>query len=134
LSVRNFTVGRTYTIQNLGTTVQLQWNFLAGTSGITYSIGDTFVCANIITDEDTEGTGTARALNAISGLQRGTTGTSEQTYIPEYATVYGIVSTNRLPNVYENFTWNSYNYNLVKGDPLQISTTDSAKFLNADVP
>jgi hypothetical protein len=72
--------------------------------------------------------------NTLSGLQRGANGTGEQTYIPQYTTVYGILSTNQLPAVYNGFSWNSFNYNLVDGDPLQISTTYSANFLNADVP
>jgi hypothetical protein len=72
--------------------------------------------------------------NTLSGLQRGANGTGEQTYIPQYITVYGILSTNQLPAVYNGFSWNSFNYNLVDGDPLQISTTYSANFLNADVP
>ena len=72
--------------------------------------------------------------NTLSGLQRGANGTGEQTYIPQYATVYGILSTNQLPAVYNGFSWNSFNYNLVDGDPLQISTTYSANFLNADIP
>ena len=72
--------------------------------------------------------------NTLSGLQRGANGTGEQTYIPEYTTVYGILSGNQLPAVYNGFSWNSFNYNLVDGDPLQISTTYSANFLNADVP
>ena len=70
----------------------------------------------------------------MTGLQRGANGTGEQTIIPKYSEVYGILSSNKLPAVYNALTWNSYNYNLVDGDPLQISTTFSANFLNADVP
>jgi hypothetical protein len=72
--------------------------------------------------------------NTLSGLQRGSNGTGKQTYIAEYATVYGILSSNMLPDLYNGFSWNSFNYNLVDGDPLQISTTYPANFLNADVP
>jgi hypothetical protein len=72
--------------------------------------------------------------NTVTGLQRGANGTGEQTLIPKYSEVYGILLSNKLPNVYNTLTWNSYNYNLVDGDPLQISTTVSANFLNADVP
>jgi hypothetical protein len=72
--------------------------------------------------------------NTVTGLQRGANGTGEQTIIPKYSEVYGILSSNKLPTVYNVLTWNSYNYNLVDGDPLQISTTFSANFLNADVP
>ena len=72
--------------------------------------------------------------NTLSGLQRGANGTGEQVYIPKYTTVYSVLSGNQLPAVYNGVSWNSFNYNLVDGDPLQISTTYSANFLNADVP
>ena len=73
-------------------------------------------------------------LNTLSGLQRGANGTGEQDYIPKYTEVYSILASNALPELYNGFTWNSYNYNLVEGDPLQISDTYPATFLNADVP
>ena len=72
--------------------------------------------------------------NTLSGLQRGANGTGKLTYIPKFTTVYGILSSNMLPELYNGFSWNSFNYNLVDGDPLQISTTYPANFLNADVP
>jgi hypothetical protein len=70
--------------------------------------------------------------NSLSGLQRGSNGTGERYYIPAYEKVYGILSTNRLPQVNYNLTWNSYNYNPTLGDPLQISNTTAANFLNAE--
>ena len=72
--------------------------------------------------------------NTLSGLQRGANGTGKLTYIPKYATVYSVLPSNMLPDIYNGFSWNSFNYNLVDGDPLQISTTYPANFLNADVP
>jgi hypothetical protein len=69
--------------------------------------------------------------NTLTGLQRGTNGTGERFYIPAYEKVYGILSTNQLPAVNYNLTWNSYNYNPTLGDPLQISDTVAANFLNA---
>jgi len=69
--------------------------------------------------------------NTLTGLQRGTNGTGERFYIPAYEKVYGILSTNQLPAVNYNLTWNSYNYNPILGDPLQISDTVAANFLNA---
>jgi hypothetical protein len=117
----NFAIGQTYTIETIGTT-----NFtLIGASANT--IGLTFVA----TGQGT-GTGTAIAVNAISGLQRGTNGTGERFYIPAYEKVYGILSTNQLPQLNYNLTWNSYNYNPTLGDPLQISDTVAANFLNAE--
>jgi hypothetical protein len=70
--------------------------------------------------------------NALTGLQRGTNGTGERFYISAYEKVYGILSTNQLPAVNYNLTWNSYNYNPILGDPLQISDTVAANFLNAE--
>ena len=70
--------------------------------------------------------------NTLTGLQRGTNGTGERFYIPAYDKVYGILSTNQLPNVDYYRIWNSYNYNPVLGDPLQISNTTGANFLNAE--
>ena len=37
---------RTYQIETLGTTTQLQWNAAAGTSGVTYAVADEFVAIN----------------------------------------------------------------------------------------
>jgi hypothetical protein len=39
-----------------------------------------------------------------------------------------------MTDVQYNQTWNSYTFNPVDGDPLQISTTASAIFLNQDQP
>ena len=53
----SFVVGTTYTITDLGTTTQTQWNTIAGTSSVTYAIGDSFIAATVGT-----GTGIAKAL------------------------------------------------------------------------
>ena len=73
------------------------------------------------------------ATNSISGLQRGTGGTGKQNDIPTSTEVLGLLSTNMLPNVYYDQTWNSYNFNAVQGDPLQISNTVPAQFLHTDI-
>jgi len=73
------------------------------------------------------------STNTLTGLQRGTNGTGEQTFIPVYSEVYGLLSNNLLPRVNYNLTWNSDVYNPTEGDPLQISETFSAYFLNTDV-
>ena len=72
--------------------------------------------------------------NTLLGIQRGVNGTAEQENIPKYTEVYSLLSSNKLANTYINQSWNSFNYNPIEGDPLQISTTDAANFLNADVP
>jgi hypothetical protein len=71
--------------------------------------------------------------NSVSGLQRGMNGTAIQSSIPTYTEVVGLLANNKLSNVYYNQTWNSYNFNSVLGDPLQISTTVPAQFLHTDV-
>ena len=53
-----------------------------------------------------------------------------------YAEVYGILSSNLLNSVDYYLTWNnSYatSLNTIEGDPLQICTTDAARFLNTDI-
>ena len=45
-------IGNSYVIAELGTTTQQLWNIAAGTSGIVYALGDTFVAASV-----TSGTG-----------------------------------------------------------------------------
>ena len=45
VSNNSFVVGTSYTIAALGTTTNTEWNTIAGTSGITYNIGSTFVAA-----------------------------------------------------------------------------------------
>jgi len=71
--------------------------------------------------------------NSLSGLTRGANGTGEQTYIPLYAEVYGILSENRLDQPDYYVTWNSNIYNTTDGDPLQISQSNAANFLKADM-
>ena len=73
------------------------------------------------------------SANTLSGLQRGTNGTGTQTYIPLYSEVFGILSTNLMPPTDYTQTWNSNVYNVTDGDPLQISDTDPAIFLNTDI-
>jgi hypothetical protein len=71
--------------------------------------------------------------NALIGLYRGQDGTPSEFYIPEYAKVFGLLSSQRLPDVYYDQTWNSYVWNTTLGDPLQISDTIPANFLKADI-
>jgi len=71
--------------------------------------------------------------NSLSGLQRGVNGTGMHFYVPVYSQVFGLLSSNMLPGAYYNKTWNSYTFNTVLGDPLQISTTTPAQFLLTDI-
>jgi hypothetical protein len=122
LQAGTFKVGRSYVIQTVGTTDFMDIGASSNTPGLEF-----------IATGTGSGTGTAVALNAISGLQRGTNGTGELAYIPEYSEVFGILSSNLLPSVNYNLTWNSNVYNVTDGDPLQISETVAAYFLNTDV-
>jgi hypothetical protein len=70
--------------------------------------------------------------NTVSGLTRGANGTGAQRYIPLYSEVFGIIPDNRMSSVDYSDTWNSYIYNTVDGDPLQISQTAGANFLRVD--
>jgi hypothetical protein len=64
VSAGSFTVGVKHTITSLGTTTNTQWNTIAGTSGVTYSVGDTFTAAVAGTGL---GTGAA-SYKSISGI------------------------------------------------------------------
>jgi hypothetical protein len=70
--------------------------------------------------------------NSLSNIERGVNGTAKQNTISNYAEVYGLLSNNQLSNAYYNQTWNSNVFNATLGDPLQISNTVSAEFLNSD--
>lgn len=74
--------------------------------------------------------------NTLGELERGVNGTAKQSLISTYADVFGLLSKNRLSDVYYNQTWNPIDdaiFNTVDGDPLQISETISAEFLNTDI-
>ena len=73
------------------------------------------------------------ANNTLTDLRRGVNGTGIQTVIPKYSEVYGILSNNRMSDVDYSTVWNSDDYNTTLGDPLQISNTTAAIFLNQDV-
>ena len=71
--------------------------------------------------------------NTLSNLRRGVNGTGIQTIIPKYSEIYSILSNNRMSNVDYSSVWNSDDYNTISGDPLQISNTPAAIFLNQDI-
>ena len=73
------------------------------------------------------------ADNTVTMLSRGINGTGEQTYHPLYSEVFGMIPTNRMSDVNYAKTWNSYIYNPIYGDPLQISQTSGANFLRVDI-
>ena len=62
-----FIVGVKYTIASLGTTTNTQWNTIANTSGITYSVGSTFTASIVGTGLGT-GTATSKGISSITLL------------------------------------------------------------------
>ena len=72
------------------------------------------------------------ADNTVSGLERGTNGTGTPRYIPVYSEVFGLIPNNRMTDILYSQGWNSYVYNSIQGDPLQISDTFGASFLRTD--
>jgi hypothetical protein len=66
-------------------------------------------------------------------VRRGILGTSIQTFIPNYSTVYGLLESNKMVNKDYNETWNKIPgvYNVASGDPLQIAN-GGAEFLRMD--
>jgi hypothetical protein len=71
--------------------------------------------------------------NTITSFVRGADGTGIQPLIPMYTEVFSIISDNRMSNELYSQTWNSYVFNPEAGDPLQISETAGAVFLNVDI-
>ena len=71
--------------------------------------------------------------NSVTGLQRGANGTPQKDYIPVYTEVFSLLSSNLMDEEDYDQTWNSYNFNTVEGDPLQISETAPAQFLHTDI-
>jgi hypothetical protein len=71
--------------------------------------------------------------NTLSGLQRGANITGQVQVHPIYSEIFSILSNNKITNVQYGLTWNSDNYNPTLGDPLQVSNTSTAIFLNQDI-
>jgi len=55
ITAGSFVVGKDYQIVSLGTTNNTQWNTIAGTSGVAYTVGSRFTCANAGTGNGTAG-------------------------------------------------------------------------------
>jgi hypothetical protein len=72
VNVTALTLGTRYTILSLGTTTNAQWNTIAGTSSVTYAVGNTFTSA----------------IGTTSGLGTGTVSTQQSTN----PTIYTVAS------------------------------------------
>jgi hypothetical protein len=64
VSAGSFIVGKIYKIASLGTTTNTQWNTIAGTAGVTYTVGSNFTAAIVGTGLGT-GTGTYKTIDLI---------------------------------------------------------------------
>ena len=139
VKVLNVTTGSYIDSANLNIVIENLSPILKITDGAYISVGDSLTVTSFegnllyINGEQIRFTTINFATNSVGGLQRGTNGTSIQSYIPEYTEVYGLLSTNRLADTYYNQTWNSAVFNTTLGDPLQISNTIPAQFLQTDV-
>lgn len=83
----SFVIGINYTITNLGTTTNAQWNTIAGTTGITYAVGSAFTCANI-----GAGMGTGQAYNIYDSFTR---------YTQNVSNVFSITPTSPITSGFE---------------------------------
>lgn len=61
IPVDELSVGKKYTIANMGNTNQTTWNEIAGTTGIVYSVGSVFVA-----EQNGTGTGTAKQWREVT--------------------------------------------------------------------
>ena len=108
------------------------------TAGSWISVGDLLTITSVegnvvyINGEQITFAGVDLVNNQLTGIGRGANGTAQQYLIPTNTTVTGLLNSNKLPEEYYNQTWNSYIYNTIEGDPLQISETPAAYFLNPD--
>lgn len=71
--------------------------------------------------------------NTITNFTRGVDNTAIRFIQPKYSEVFSLLNENRMSDTLYAQTWNSDIYNPVLGDPLQISETDGAVFLNVDI-
>jgi len=124
------TINYSLVIVDIAPTINITGGVTAGDSLIITTIEGNLLYLN---GEQIRFTAVNLSDNSITGLQRGTNGTGEISYNPVYSEVYGILPNNLLPSVNYNLTWNSNVYNVSQGDPLQISDTPAAYFLNTDV-
>ena len=139
VTVLNNTTGNTLDTDTYEVIVEELSPILKITDGSYISAGDSLTITSLegnvlyINGEQIKFTSVNFNNNSVTGLQRGANGTGVQDYIAKYAEVFSLLSNNRLPDLYIDQSWNSYNFNTVEGDPLQISTTVPALFLKTDI-
>jgi hypothetical protein len=94
---------------------------------ITITVGNTLY----VNGEEIRFTQADLINNTVSGLFRGTNGTSVREFIEIYTPVYSLLENNKITDVEYHKTWNPIPgvYNITEGDPLQIANTPTALFL-----
>ena len=139
VTVLNNTTGNTLDTDTYEVVVENLSPILKITDGSYISAGDSLKITSLegnvlyINGEQIKFTTINFDNNSVSGLQRGANGTGVQEYIAKYTEVFSLLSNNRLPDLYIDQSWNSYTFNTTEGDPLQISTTTPAQFLQTDI-
>ena len=139
VTVLNNTTGNTLDPDTYDVVVENLSPILKITDGAYISAGDSLKITSLegnvlyINGEQIKFTTIDFTNNSVSGLQRGANGTGVQEYIGKFTEVYSILSNNRLSDLYISQSWNSYTFNTTNGDPLQISTTAPARFLQTDI-
>jgi hypothetical protein len=71
--------------------------------------------------------------NTLKDLTRGALGTAINVQYDPYTSIAALNPTNVLFNYYYDKTWNSEIYDPIKGDPIQISDSHPAEFLQAGI-
>ena len=139
VTVLNNTTGNTLDTDTYEVVIEELAPILKITNGSYISAGDSLTITSLegnvlyINGEQIKFTSINFENNTVSGLQRGANGTGVQDYIAKFTEVFSLLSNNRLPDLYIDQSWNSYIFNKVEGDPLQISETVPAQFLHTDI-
>jgi hypothetical protein len=139
VTVLNNTTGNTLDSDTYEVVVVELSPILKITDGSYISAGDSLTITSLegnvlyINGEQIKFTTIDFANNSVSGIQRGANGTGTQDYIAKFTEVFSLLTNNRLPDLYIDQSWNSYVFNQIQGDPLQISNTAPAQFLHTDI-
>lgn len=143
VTVLNNTTGSLIDSSNYSVVVEDLSPILKIKDGVYLNAGDSLTITTLeggtimVNGEQINFSGVDIANNALTGIQRGANGTGAQFYIPTYTVVYGLLSENKLSDIYYDQVWNTPVYddqgNLVEYLPLQLSDTIPALFLESDV-
>ena len=139
VTVVNNTTGNTISSDNYSVVIEDLSPILKITPGAYINVGDNLTITTLeggtifVNGEQINFGSVDLANNSLGNLQRGANGTAAQFLIPEYTEVYALLSDNKLNDIYYTESWNTFIYNPIEGDPLQLSETVPAVFLESDV-